>query len=232
MEVSCKRPWLVADLGAPHRMLSWSISAPGFVTARRVVWREVRNADLPPELDALEWFRKQMRAAGHEQAVGLITSRDISRHHLRQADVEGDAATCLVTAGMSNAERVGRRRHPGPAVGTINLLLRVNRPLSDAAMVEAMSVAVQARTLAVLEAGIETMPDGAAATGTGTDCVVVACPQGRAERDFAGLHTLLGEAAGAAVLDAMRAAVAEWRAEQQAGEIWQIGGEARPQRCG
>ncbi len=223
MDVDCNRPWLVADLGAPHRVLSWSINAPGFVTARHVVWREVRNADLPPDLDALSWFRQDMRSAGHGEAVGLLTSRDIRRHHFHEAQVEDEAAACLATAGLSNSERVGRRQHLRPQVGTINLLVRVNRRLSDGAMIEAMSIAVQARTLAVLEAGVETLPDGAAATGTGTDCVAVACPLGAAERDYAGLHTALGEAVGAAVLDAMRAAVAEWAEENRAGKIWKIG---------
>ena len=81
------------------------------------------------------------------------------------------------------------------------------------------SVAVEARTLAVLEAGFATGPDGAAATGTGTDCVVIASPIGWDEAVFAGLHTALGEAVGAAVLAAMRAAVGEWMAECGEGAI-------------
>ncbi len=216
MDVDCNRPWLVADLGAPHRVLSWSINAPGFVTARHVVWREVRNADLPPDLDVLSWFRQDMRSAGHGEAVGLLTSRDIRRHHFHEAQVEDEAAACLATAGLSNSERVGRRQHLRPQVGTINLLVRVNRRLSDGAMIEAMSIAVQARTLAVLEAGVETLPDGAAATGTGTDCIVVAAPPGDPEEQFAGLHTDIGAAAGRAAYDAVMLGAKAWIAEHGA----------------
>ena len=223
MDIVCDRPWLVAELEGPHRVLSWSLTAPGFVTARRIVWREVRNADLPAGFDALSWLKRDMLDAGHGEAVGLMTSRNIERHHFREARVERQTAACLATAGLSNAERVGRRQGLRPKAGTINLLVQTGGSLSDAAMIEALTIAVEARTLAVLEAGFATGPDRAAATGTGTDCVVIASPIaspiGGDEAVFAGLHTALGEAVGAAVLAAMRAAVGEWMAEYDEGAI-------------
>ena len=226
MDIVCDRPWLVAELEGPHRVLSWSLTAPGFVTARRIVWREVRNADLPAGFDALSWLKRDMLDAGHGEAVGLMTSRNIERHHFREARVERQSAACLATAGLSNAERVGRRQGFRPKAGTINLLVQTGGSLSDAAMIEALSIAVEARTLAVLEAGFATGPDGAAATGTGTDCVVIASPiaipTGGDEAVFAGLHTALGEAVGAAVLAAMRVAVGEWMAEYGEGAIHEI----------
>ena len=222
MDIVCDRPWLVAELERPHRVLSWSLTAPGFVTARRIVWREVRNADLPAGFDALSWLKRDMLDAGHGEAVGLMTSRNIERHHFREARVERQSAACLATAGLSNAERVGRRQGLRPKAGTINLLVQAGGSLSDAAMIEALSIAVEARTLAVLEAGFATGPDGAAATGTGTDCIVIASPIGWDEAVFAGLHTALGEAVGAAVLAAMRAAVGEWMAEYGEGAIHEI----------
>ena len=219
MDIVCDRPWLVAELERPHRVLSWSLTAPGFVTARRIVWREVRNADLPAGFDALSWLKRDMLDAGHGEAVGLMTSRNIERHQFREARVEEQSAACLATAGLSNAERVGRRQGFSAKAGTINLLVQTGGSLSEAAMIEALSIAVEARTLAVLEAGFATGPDGAAATGTGTDCVVIASPIGWDEAVFAGLHTALGEAVGAAVLAAMRAAVGEWMAEYDEGAI-------------
>lgn len=222
MDIKCEGRWLVADLLQTHRVLSWSINAPGFVDARHVVWREVKNADLPSDLDPASWMKEELRREGYGNAVGLMTSRDIRRYHLSESRIEEDAASCLVTAGLSNAERVGRREGPRHRFGTINLLVRTDRRLSDAAMIEAMSVAVEARTLAVIEGQVATGTDGAPATGTGTDCVVIATPAGPPERSYAGLHTALGEAIGAAVLGAMRAAVSEWIAEYRAGGIYDV----------
>lgn len=220
LEIICRRPWLIADFGIEHRVLSWSLNAPGVTRARRVAWLEVRDAELPRDLDAATWLTQRLGGADLADAVAFMTSRNVERHCLRSARVEDEMAACLATAGLSNAERVGRRQHAGHVAGTINLLVLTGRPLSQGAMIEAVSVAAQARTLAVLEAGLKTLPDGLPATGTGTDCIAIACPEGHGEEArFAGLHTALGEAVGAAVLAALREAIAEWRRDLANGTL-------------
>ena len=39
MNLNLNRPWMEMNLGAPHRVLSWALSAPGFVTATSILWR-------------------------------------------------------------------------------------------------------------------------------------------------------------------------------------------------
>ncbi|MEM1313245.1 MAG: adenosylcobinamide amidohydrolase [Pseudomonadota bacterium] len=216
MRVELDRPWLTAEFERPLRALSWAPHRPGFVTAERVAWREVRNADLPEDLDALAWLRAEMAATGRGDAVGLLTSRDVRRCVTAQAEVEGVRACVLATVGLSNAERVGARRAAGPApVGTINIAATLSAPLSDAALIEALSVLVQARTAAVMEHGPD-LPGIGRASGTGTDCAVMAAPPG--DEAFAGQHTAAGEALGAAVLDAVSRGVREWMQEREGGD--------------
>ncbi|MEL6769288.1 MAG: adenosylcobinamide amidohydrolase [Pseudomonadota bacterium] len=202
-------PWLVADLGRPHRVLSWALNRPGFVTAQRIAWREVRNADLPKHRDAAAWFVAEIEAAGHTDAVCFLTSRSLRHFVATEASAEGVVARCIATVGLSNAERVGARRH-ATAVGTINIAVAVSTPLADAALIEALSIAAEARTAAVIAHGPDT-PNGRA-TGTGTDCIAVAAPPGAALH--AGLHTAVGEALGRAVLDAVAQGTQHWMAEQ------------------
>jgi len=191
-------------------MLSWSLTKPGFQVAQRVAWREVRNADLPPTEDPRTSLARLMGDADLGDAVLLVTSRDITRYHLAQATVEGDAATCLATVGLSNGERVGQRsRDPVWLPGTVNILLHVGRPLSDGAFVETVSIVAEARTAAIVDARVEI--GGALVTGSGTDCIVVAAPLGEEPERFAGMHTAIGEAVGAAVTQAIREGVAVWR---------------------
>ena len=213
--LTCRPPHLVAAFDAPQAMLSWSLTRPGFQTARRVAWREVRNADLPPSLDPVAGIAALMAKAGYADAIPLITSRDITRHHLVQSQVETVTATCLATCGLSNGERVGRRcTEPVPLPGTVNVLLHVSEPLSAAAMIETLSIVTQARTAAILEAGVRR--EGVVVTGTGTDCIVVAAPEGAGGAQFAGLHTAIGEASGDAVYRAIREGVAVWQADWSA----------------
>ena len=56
---------------------------------------------------------------------------------------------------------------------------------------------------------------GVAITGTGTDCIVVAAPRGGSVR-FAGMHTPVGEAIGAAVYKAMGDGIATWLQDMEA----------------
>lgn len=204
--VTLDRPWLEARLPRAMRCLGWAPVGAGFVVTDRVLWREVRNADLTPGFDAEAWFAAEM-AARAPGAVGLLTSRDIGGWRRAGAEVAGVRAEAVATVGLSNAEAVGMRLPYHPAdYGTINLLVAVDAGLSQAAQLEALSIAVQARTAAVMGAGLE-LATGRA-TGTGTDCVVLACDAGPAR--YAGLHTAVGEAVGAAARAAVAAGVADW----------------------
>ncbi len=206
---------LVVPLGAVHAVLSSAIVQGGRRTAREVAWLEVRDDDLRPPVDPVRLTRDRLAAAGWPGAVGLLTSRTLARHVVSERGAGGVGARCVATVGLGNALRAGDPPGAGPRAGTINLLCQVSAPLGDEGLVEALAVAVEARTLAVLEAGIASVRSGLAATGTGTDCAVIAAPEvGEAPALYAGKHTALGHVIAAAVHDAVARGVAAWCAEQ------------------
>ncbi|MGQ3675917.1 adenosylcobinamide amidohydrolase [Xanthobacter sp. TB0139] len=225
-DVTFRRPLLIAGFDAPQRMVSWSLNRPGFVTAQQVAWLEVRDADLTEEMDPLAWFRARLEAEGLADAVGLMTSRNVTHHHLAVRQVEGITAASLVTLGLNNGECVGARFSAAEAArilgetkpqhalhpGTVNILCAVNVPLTNAALLEASSIVVQARTRAILEADFHRPGNDSAISGTGTDCVVMATPLAEpcARQPYAGLHTAAGEAIGSATLAAVQEAATVW----------------------
>lgn len=213
--VTSRPPFLTVGFAAPQRTLGWSLLHPGFAEVSDVVWVEVRNADLGLATDAHAFLQRRLAEAGRPGALGLMTSRDIRKFQLVQRTVDGVTASCLATVGLSNAERIGHRRGARPHFGTINTLVHVDTPLADAALIEAVSIVAEARTAAVLEA--RPIAAGAGVTGTGTDCIVVACPcaapGGLPPAAWAGLHTAIGEAIGGAVYDAVRAGAEDWQRE-------------------
>jgi len=201
--VTLDRPWLRMDLPREMRVLSWAPHGAGYTPANAILWREVRNADLTPDFDAEAWLSQQMPV----RSVGMLTSRDVGTWADAFAEVEGITAHCVATVGLSNAEAVGRRLpYHSADYGTINIGLSTNATLTEAAQLEAMSIAVQARTAGVMAAGLE-LATGLA-TGTGTDCVALACLPGKDR--YAGLHTPVGEAVGAAVRDCLTRAAQGW----------------------
>lgn len=211
--IHLQSPWLRFDLGVPMQVLSWSVNRPGFVQARDILWRHVHNADLPRDMDIEAWVARVMADGPAPKAVLMLTSRTISTYQTRTVRVGQAEAQAVATVGLSNGERVGRRvDYSARDWGTINVAVRLNAALTQPALLEAMSIAVQARTAAVIDAGV-VLISGDIATGTGTDCIAVAAPMG--DTPYAGLHTEIGEAIGRAVFDAVSAGAHDWKVEQE-----------------
>ncbi|MFC7053971.1 adenosylcobinamide amidohydrolase [Hansschlegelia quercus] len=217
-QVRIARPLLVASFAGPQTMLSWAMRRPGFETAERVVWREVAREDLTLDVDPQALLDASLKEARLDNAVAMMTSRDVRSARTAVATSGDVAAQCLATVGLNNAERAGTLSPPvvRSGHGTINLLAAVSAPLAQAALVEALSIATEARTAAVMD--LDWPVPGGVATGTGTDCIVMAAPAGEAGAPFAGLHTDIGRAIGAAVYRAVAEAGRD-RIAERAGPL-------------
>lgn len=214
MTLSLARPWLNFDLGQDHSILSWAINRPGFCVSRHISWREVRDADFTHDLDVMAWLKNELAATKREDHVVLLTSRDVGAYETCSHQIEGITATAVVTVGLSNGERIGTRRQgQNLNYGTVNIALQLSCDLSQGAMLEAISIITQARTAAILDHGPQLDGIGKI-TGTGTDCIALACPVSNGQpHDYAGLHTAIGEAIGYSVYHAMTAGITTWKQE-------------------
>jgi len=214
LDIALCPPWLIARLPAPHRIAGWSLNRPGLSTAACVAWLEVRDADLPLGVDPLDLLERRLAEQGLADAAGLMTARDVRRHCLAVSADDAVRAEALITLGLTNGSILDDQGRPsGPVgafpVGTINLLVALSVPMSDGALLEALSLAATARTAALLA-------DGGRIVGTGTDCTLVACPLADSGQVYAGLHTPVGHHLTTAVYQATRAARREWDAENAA----------------
>lgn len=210
LTVSCTPGWLVVRFSRPHWTISSAIVGGGERVAGGVVWHEVRNAELTKSVDPARLLRRRMAARDLSGAVGLLTSCSLRSHVVSRRTCDGITARVVATVGLGNALRVGDPPGLGRRVDTINILCHLSVPLSREGRIEALTIVAEARTLAVLEASVPSLRSARPSTGTGTDCIVVACPRGpRAER-YAGKHTALGHVVGAAVADSVRRGVSRW----------------------
>jgi adenosylcobinamide amidohydrolase len=235
--LECSKPWLRVRFAAPHRTLGWTIVGGGFRSSDAVSWLHVSGEELAPPVDPRVFVRERLAAAGRSDEPVFLTGCALDEHVVAEVTAGEASATCVATIGLGNALRIGDPTRVGPPVDTINVLCAVSLPLDDLALLEALALAVEARTTAMLEAGVASRVSGLAATGTGTDCVVLAVPQGAdaagngsghitaggfvaaqghdqggTPRAYAGKHTAVGAAIGGAVLAAVARGVAEWRA--------------------
>lgn len=215
LEVTREGAWLVARFACEHDVASWAIVGGGVACAKAVAWHRVRDEELRPPMDARALLRDRMARAGLDGAVGLLTSRDLDAW-VEATCAHGDAAaTCVATVGLGNALRAGDLPGPSARIGTINLLVRVSEPLTTEALVETIAIASEAKAAATIEARVASRRSGRPATGTGTDCIVVAAPVGATKKRYAGKHTALGHVVGACVEEAVARGASGWRRERQ-----------------
>ncbi|MFI0481474.1 adenosylcobinamide amidohydrolase [Actinomadura sp. 9N215] len=101
---------------------------------------------------------------------------------------------------------------PMPAPGTVNIVVAVPVPLSDAALVNAVVTATEAKTQALLEAGYP-------CTGTASDAICVAATTAGGPREpFAGPRSAWGSRIARAVHAAVHAGALDYAAFLEARE--------------
>ncbi|AVH99908.1 adenosylcobinamide amidohydrolase [Streptomyces sp. WAC00288] len=185
----------------------------------------VVNAQVPPgydRLDPVAHLRELAAGAGLPgPGVGLMTAASVAD---RRHAVDG-GAHAVVTAGIgvrgwAAAPGVGGVAVPHP--GTINIIVSLPVPLTDAALVNAVATATEAKTQALVELGAD-------ASGTPTDAVCVAAPApagpapagpalaGSGAEPFAGPRSLWGARLARAVHRATREACAGLLAAERTG---------------
>lgn len=141
-------------------------------------------------------------------AVALEAFRDIAVLAVATGGVEGNAARAGDPA--SGYEYDGRyepiTREQPPTHGTINVMIALNQPMLDGALVRAVMTATEAKSAALQELSVPSRYSAELATGTGTDQMAVCVPAGGRAQPLrgAGHHTTAGELIGTAVRRAVK----------------------------
>lgn len=204
------QPFLLWTLPEPMKTLSWALQGGGFHRSQKIAWVQVGPYDLTPDVCPQRFLQQKLKNIEAADALGFMTSAKIEHYMQVEAMVGGVTAVAVVTVGLGNALRAGDPNHLSPRVGTINCACLVDQALSSEAMLEAMVISAEAKTAAVLESGIRSVMTGEPATGTGTDCHAIACPDRERATPYAGKHTAVGSAIGAAVFAAVEKGVQRW----------------------
>ncbi len=141
----------------------------------------------------------------------LYTGAEMKNHAYVELEEENKGRILKVgvfaTAGVkSNAMRAGFDSGDFWEPGTINLIILTNRALTPAAMTRIMITATEAKTAALEDLDIRSSYTGLAATGTGTDNIIVAEGSG-SPAALAGGHAKLGDLIAKAVYRAVTEAI-------------------------
>lgn len=128
--------------------------------------------------------------------VGLLTGVDVAEVVAR-ADT-GVRVWATVGLGTPVWAAAPAPAAPAQRVGTVNIVAYVPARLGDAALVNAVATATEAKVQAIWELGLP-------ATGTPTDAVTVLCPADGEAAPYGGPRSAWGAPLARAVHDAVRA---------------------------
>ncbi|MCZ2524153.1 adenosylcobinamide amidohydrolase [Streptomyces sp. HB2AG] len=173
----------------------------------------VLNAQVRPgyaRTDPAEHLAGIARSAGAAgPGVGLMTAAHVGEYG--EAEDEGVRAVATAGIGVTTWAAAPGPGAPGvPDPGTINIVVAVPAPLADAALVNAVATATEAKVQALLEAGHH-------CSGTPTDAVCVAArtpAPGEAPELFAGPRSVWGARLARAVHRAVHASL-----ERRTGDL-------------
>lgn len=244
-QISLSSPWLWVDLGSPHDYVGWPVVGATRGRAQTIGWLQVKNRDLPPDTLPSTVFRRRAHDGNLHPDLGLMTAAEVDGYAISRLG----GTFALVTAGLGNGESIAeicRRLRPEEGgkgietsttriptarvvkedlragsvpMGTVNILVRCAHSLSSSALIEAVSIATEARTMAIASLGLTVGGDPALSiSGTGTDCLIIAAPQTAVDpaRRYCGLHTALGQTVAAVTYQATLWACQTWLCRHQA----------------
>lgn len=227
MAVACRSPesWLddkgglalARDAGCVHfhhetplRTLSSALVGPGLGWSRDVCNFHVDKdyAGQAPRADLQGWLTA--RGLEAEDCVAMMTAVPLAHLALEEAHAGERRVLVAVTAGVGNAVDVTApvRDDPRLVAGTINIQVFIDGHLDDGALVNAVQSASEAKVRALDALGIRDPISDTPATGTSTDCLVIAATQRGIATPYAGSGTLLGRAIGGCVFQAIQASLA------------------------
>src|SRR3989304_361722 len=106
--------------------------------------------------------------------VGMVTAAKIKNFSLVKKKMGELAVSVVVTAGCSHAESAGEKIVTEEIGGTINVSGVVDGDPTESCLFAALATAVEAKAAAMRELDVRSRYTGDSATGTITDCVVVA----------------------------------------------------------
>ena len=209
------RDYYILHLDGALQFLSSAPLGEGFVDARWVVSYKVDiNFNQPDPEAYLREQASRLGVPGGESFIGLLTA--VSHRELRicTRSESGVTVTTLATVGTGNSssphqkdigsfgDSQGAADVPVYEPGTINIVTLIDADLTPGAMVRASTIATEAKTLALVEAGVKTR-EGYIATGTSTDVTVVGQTGRGRHFDYAGSPTLVGWLVGHTVYHAV-----------------------------
>lgn len=197
----------------PLTVLSSAVAGGGLGHARAIVNLHV-DRDCPWEDAETRLAPFVTRHRLPSPWVGLLTAAWTERAQVAEESAHGIHALVVATVGLGNTISAGRSAPARSGPGTINTIVVVDAAVEPGALVNLALTVTEAKTLVLAEAGVR-CADGADASGTSTDAVVVAATGRGAAARFGGPISDAGWVVARATRRALADGIRGWRERER-----------------
>lgn len=191
----------------PLKVLSSAVLNPGLCRARSILNYQVEmDFDSP---DPEGFIRKRLEKLDlPSPTVGMLTAAEVEDAGTFTCRGDDFSVRTIVTAGITHPLTAGVSNLNNFSIGTVNMIILVDREFTTRAMIDAVRTATEAKCNVFRELDLRDKGGSNVATGTVTDAVTVACTDGGEKAEYAGPATkegyMIGRGVRIAARDALR----------------------------
>lgn len=152
----------------------------------------------------------EMNNLDTSETIGMMTATNLEDASFIERNETDFDIFVMVTVGISNAIDASKAYYHHKTnleVGTINIFIFIEGNLSEAAFVQAMMTATEAKVKALHDEQVKDQVIGTIATGTSTDSLLIAATQTGTVLPYAGTVTALGKSIGLVIYEATVTAI-------------------------
>ncbi|QGQ46094.1 adenosylcobinamide amidohydrolase [Metabacillus sediminilitoris] len=167
-----------------------------------------------PRIDIISWL-KQANICEHS-TIGMMTAVNLKDVSIVEKEYEGIKILTVITAGVGNAVDITAKKSvdTGIQIGTVNIMVFIDAHLTDGALVNAVQSVTEAKTKAFVDLHIKDPVTQTIATGTSTDCTLVASTQKGEPTPYTGSGTVIGKGIGLSVYQALVDAIGKYESRR------------------
>lgn len=211
--LTCSKNQIILQSPRPLKTISSGVTNAGTGWYTTFVNRHVsKNYNSENHQEEMQEYLQQI-GAQVEATVGMMTAVQLEDVCWGFYEEESFSVFIVVTAGVGNAVDASKSDHHSfdHLPGTINTWVFINGRVTEAASIQGIMTATEAKVKALKAHNVRDPVTGSGATGTSTDSILIASTEEGALLEYAGTITPLGKKISKGVYECTKEAISIYK---------------------
>ncbi|TYS89257.1 adenosylcobinamide amidohydrolase [Rossellomorea aquimaris] len=211
--LTCSKNQIILQSTRPLKTISSGVTNAGTGWYTTFVNRHVsKNYNSDNHHEEMQGYLQQI-GVKREETVGMMTAVQLEDACWGFYEEESFSVFIVVTAGVGNAVDASMSdcHSFDHSPGTINIWVFINGRVSDAASIQGIMTATEAKVKALAAHNVNDPVTGSGATGTSTDSILIASTEEGVLLEYAGTITPLGKRISKGVYECTIHAISKYK---------------------